>query len=175
MAPLPHNNTSIYYLDYSVCGIEHTFEIRMPDASTPGDAGTAIDALFDAMSPQLFLTTVNNFRYQARNSSVSLPVTWPGSSSWGSGAGTPADGGGYASWVGRSTDGRRARWTVFGSKITATGGNWRSAPGEQSNLDDALAVITDAEGAFLSISGQSVVVNQYTNNGYNAYWRNKTR
>lgn len=175
MAPLPHNNTDIYYLDYTVCGISHTLENRVAGGTTPGEAADAFTQVFAAMDPQLFLVTIDLFRFQAEGSNVSLPVTWPGPSSFGSGAGTPADGGGYAAWVGRSTDGRRVRWTIFGSKVTATAGNWRAYPGENADLDTTLAAFTDAEAVWLTISGEQPVVNQYTNNGYNAYWRNKTR
>jgi hypothetical protein len=64
---------------------------------------------------------------------------------------------------------------VFGSKITATGGNWRAEPGENSDLDAALAVLVGTTNTFFTIGLLKPIWNNYTNNGYNAYWRNHTR
>lgn len=175
MAPLPPNNTMRYFLDYTVCSRSHTLEMRVADGTNAAAASTAFDDLFTALDDAIFATTIDLMRVSDNGSDFSFPVTYSGSASFGSGTGTPADSGGYSSWIGRSIDGRRAHVTVFGSKITATGGNWRAAPGENTDLDNALGVLVAATDLWLSISGLEVVWNNYTNNGYNAYWRNHTR
>ena len=175
MAPLPPNSTKRYYLDYDVASKQHTLIARCDSAVTAAQASTYFDNFLSALSPVLFQWTVLGMRVSAAGSNISVPASFTGTGLYGTGTGTPADSGGYASWVGRSGAGVRGRVTVFGSTVTATGGNWRAAPGENTTLDAALVELRAPVDFWWAVDALKINFNSYTNNGYNAYWRNHTR
>lgn len=176
MAPLPHNNTDIWYLDYSIGSHGHTMEMRADLGDDAAAASAAMDAFLSTFEGTYFTITITGFRYQAQGTNVSLPRTWGGASSYGTaGSATEYQTANFATFVGRSTAGRRVRTTLFGFSVVQVGGNYRATPAEIAALQDALDALAATSTAWLAIDGNVPVWNPYANVGINAYWRNQIR
>lgn len=176
MAPLPHNNTGIFYLDYSAEGFDHTMEIRFGASSSALEAAGVADAFLSAVSGQLFLHTIIGARVQDIGTNVSYPVEWDGDATYGSGTEGAYATAIYMSFVGRSLDGRRCRIYLLGAKNVADPGdhNYRYDT-TASWVAGGLAALEALPACPVSISGDVVNWKQYANVGINAYWRNKIR
>jgi hypothetical protein len=177
MTPLPANNTGVLFVDYSVCGENHTMEVRYDGGGSVADAAVFADQLLTAASPGLFLLTILGTRHRAAGSNVSLPTIWPGSATYGSGSGAHYQSAWYADLVGRSDDGRRCRIAVFGFQEVAdtTNNDYRVLRSESSIADDMVAAAEAGVHAPASIGGFLCSWHQYINIGVNAYWRNRIR
>lgn len=176
MAPLPHNNTGIFYLDYSTEGHDHVMEVRFGTGSSALEAAGFADAFLSAVSSQLFLHTIIGARVQDIGTNVSYPVEWDGDATYGAGTEGEYATAIYMSFVGRSLDGRRARIYLFGAKNVADPGdhNYRYSTAA-SWVTGGLAALQALPECPVSISGEPVAWKQYSNVGINAYWRNQIR
>lgn len=173
MAPLPVNNTPCFEVFYTVVGHQHSALIRTGVIS-PATLGTLIDALWTSLSPILKATTIDVVTYRPAGSTVSNPVTTGvEGNTYGSGAGTPIYVPAYYDFVGRSSGGRRCRFTVFGASID--GADFRFQAGENVNIDVAQTVIAGAAQAWYAIDGIKPTWYSYVNAGVNAYWQRKVR
>jgi len=175
MAPLPPNSTGRLYVDYTVCGEEHTAIVRFATGSSADEALADFNDLTTEASPLLFESTVNNVRFSAALSNVSnpLPGTWP--TGWGSGAGTHIQTANMLSFRSRSLDGRKGGIILFGCKFTESGGDARINSAESADVEACLAVLANAEGTFVTINQFQPSWYQYANIGQDAYWRNRIR
>jgi len=174
MAPLPHNNTAIYYVDYSVDGQEHTFEVRFNGAVSPSAFGSHINGFLGPLAALLDEVTINVVRFQAEGSDVSNPVVAGiEGNTYGTGTGGPDNVPRFLNFVGRSSGGRRVRLAVFGYK----GANsvWRLTSTESTDISDAVDVLNGTSGTFIAIDGIDAIWYPYANIGYNAYWQRKER
>jgi len=175
MAALPPSNTVRYFLDYTVNGIEHTIQMRVGAGATDGGASSSFSAFLATLSPNFYLINVIGMRKANLGSDVTNPVTYTGTTSFGSG--TASDNlarAAFLSFVGRSTDGRRVRIFVYGTKITAEG-DYRVDVSEAAEVDSAVFLLNSATGVFLTISGLQPVWKAYANEGVNAYWQRRSR
>lgn len=175
MAPLPHNNTALLYVDYTVSGKSHTLPCRFSAASSLANAMSAVDGVLTALGSSLKLWTIEGARAQDISTNVSYPITWTGAATYGSGTGTNDETAVYFDFTGRSIDGRRVKFTCFGAASVASNGNYRVAGGESATIDAALAVLVGLNDEFVTISGLPPVWNNYANQGINAYWTKQIR
>ena len=175
MAPLPSNNTAVYFLDYTVCGENHTLQARAGDLVGAPEASVALDQFLSAINDEIFEITILRMRYRPQGSSVTSPVTWDGGATYGSGAGVHADSAQYGDFIGRSAGGRRVRLAVFGWKGTIEGDDFRVTGAEDSLIADAVALLNGTDDFFLAIDATVPTWYAYANTGDNAYWRNRIR
>lgn len=177
MPPLPSNNTDVLFVDYSVGGENHTLQCRVVNPSGAPEAMSAVDDFLTAISPLLRTITIVSARYRVATFSVTLPVTWTGAASYGSGSAVHFETAYFVDFVGRDDDGRRCRAAVFGANVPADVSNddFRLTRAENSAVDDALSVLEAATDEWQSISGLKPSWHQYANIGTNAYWRNHIR
>jgi hypothetical protein len=175
MAPLPHNNTSILYVDYTVSAKPHVLPCRISTASSYANGMSAVDGLLTALGSSIKLWTIDGARAQDVGTNVSYPITWTGAGTYGSGAGTADETAVYFDFVGRSIDGRRVKVTTFGAASVASNGNYRVSAGESGPIDAALAVLLGLNDEFVTISGLPPVWQNYANQGINAYWTKQIR
>jgi hypothetical protein len=174
MAPLS-NNTRRWWLDYSTCGHGHTLLMRSSDPVDAAEASAAIGSFLGDLSTQLREITITGFRTAAKGSDVSLPATWGGAATYGSGTGSEFESAQYLDFVGRDEAGRRVRVAVFGVVYSEVGNNYRVTTAESTAVVDALADLVGDPECFLTISELNPVWHTYANVGQNAYWRNKIR
>ena len=174
MAALPHNNTAIYYFDYTESGREHTAEMRFDGGVSPAAAGAQFTGMLIDCLTLLRAMTLLTVRHQVSGSNVAFPVvTGYEGTTYGSGAGTVDNAPQYMDFVGRSSGGRRVRLAIFGYKGPIS--TWRLTSAESAPINTAVARLNAAAGMFLAIDGIKPLWYPYVNVGYNAYWQRKVR
>jgi len=176
MAPLSPSNTVRWFLDYTTSNGDHTMEARATGTAAT-DASFASDffsALLLALAPRLTTITIAGLRRAAAGTNVSLPATWSGEASYGSGSQSVINAPVYLSFVGRSAAGRRARIFIYGVSAQ-TEDDYRYEAVDHGEISDALEVLNGAVNFFLAIDGLDVIWNPYANAGFNAYYQRKAR
>jgi len=175
MPPISPDNTQRFWVDYTVATKGHSLMCRAGSTVVASDAGATMAAFIDALATQFYLITIDGFRSAAPGTNISVPETWPGDATYGSGAGDPKDSASYYDFVGRGSTGHRVRVALFGAKNASVGGDYRVTGAEQSEVTAALAALTSDGDIFLDIDYEVPVWHPYANCGVNAYWRNKIR
>lgn len=174
MAPLPHNNTALYYVDYSTGTVGHTFEVRSDGAFSPASFGTWCDAFLTQVSALTCQITVNVVRFQADGANVSNPVTTGiEGNTYGSGAGALDQFASSLNFVGRSSGGRRVKLSVFGYDNAF--GDFRLTAAESINVSDAVDILNGTAGIALAIDQVAPTWYPYANISVNAYWQKELR
>lgn len=176
MAPLPPNNTARLWVDYEVASFDHTALIRVGSVEEVDEAIDLFTEIVEAIGDFLFLSTFIGARFAASGSNVSNPIAgaWP--TSWGNSSNPQRkDSAAYVGFVGRSLDGRRSGFELFGSSTVSLGGDYRATTAENAGVNTAVSLLNGAEGTFLSINQFQPIWKPYVNLGINAYWRNHIR
>jgi hypothetical protein len=160
---------------YETCSQQHTAQIRFKEPNTVDDVITAFNDLITAAGSLFYASSFIDAQVAVSGSNVFNPVAggWP--VSWGGSAHDRSATAQYVDWVGRSFDGRRVRFSLFGAIFTVTGENYRTLTTESTAVDDSVNVLNAAEGVFLSINGFQPIWKSYVDIGVNAYWRNQIR
>lgn len=177
MAPLPDNNTDCFWLDYTDGQNSHSLQVRYNSAvATVANVMSLVHNFLVQLSSELYTLTVQGARVRAKNSNVSSPVVWSGDVTYGSFA-MPANlAPREICFLGRSGDGRRVRWFLFGWN-GPTPSPFRVGITPETAFDGALQVLITAQEfeTFLTISGQSPTLYTYVDVNYNSYYEEKTR
>jgi len=174
LAPLPHNNTAIYYVDYSVDQREHTTEVRFDGAVSPAAFGASFGGLLTDNIANLNLITILGVRHQVQGSNVSNPVTTGiEGNTYGVGVTGPDNVPKFLNFIGRSSGGRRVRLMLFGFKGAIS--TWRFTTVENAGVSAGVARMNAASGLYLAIDAVEPLWYPYANIGYNAYWQRKAR
>jgi len=174
MAPLPPESTARYFVDYSVGGVEHTFQVRFDGVTSPSAFGDTLNALLNTIDTQLYQITINQVRFAADGSNVSNPVV-SGIEGNTYGTGAPADNerADFLNFVGRTTGGRRVTMAIYG--LNAVDDGFRSNAAEDPDVEAAVDILNGEEGLFLGIDGLNPVWKPYVNNAASGYWQRKLR
>lgn len=175
MAPLPPDSTGRLFIDYETCGYDHTALIRLGAGVTPADGADEFNTLITGITGLFYLSTFLGARFAPAGSNIANPVTadWP--VSWGSGAGPAYATAQFVDFIGRSLDGRRVRFSLFGAALEQFNNRFRVPAADSTAVNNGVTTLNAAEGTFVSINGFQPVWKQYANIGPNAYWRNKVR
>lgn len=174
MAPLPHNNTALYFVDYTTVGLQHTMEVRANANTSPGVFGTIMQGFLTQLNTLVFAATVSGVRFQAIGQNVSNPVvTGMEGFTFGSDAGTVDSAPIALNFVGRSPGGRRVRLMVFSYKAAFS--TYRLTIAENNGIGAAVTILNGEANTFLAIDGQAPVWYPYANVLVNAYWQRAVR
>lgn len=177
MAPLPHNSTAIYYVDYSFAGQGHTMEFRTDAETGPVALLEPVSAFLEELSPLMASTwRVEGARAQAAGANFSLPVAAPPTTITGTGTLPAREYPRFVSFVGRgSQTGRRMTLFVYGLAFT-TPDTYRFVEGTQAALDNARGeLINMASSLLITIGGDAPYFQSYCNVGFNSYWERERR
>lgn len=177
MAPLPANETSVYFVDYSFQGHQHTAEFRVTDTTSPATAIPVVQAYLAALETLMVGSwTILGARFRAKNSTISLPAQAPTQplvanvtlNDWQ----TPR----FVSFVGRGkASGRRVRFYMYGLFFD-TPQNYRlGANADQRFTNARLVLDNDGENILTTIAGDAFRLNAYENVGFNSYLERKLR
>jgi hypothetical protein len=168
------NNTARYKTFYTVMGQQHDFQVRANAIFSPSTLGTFIAALFDALDPALYATTIDYSQYAASGSNVFNTVTTGAeSSTYGSGAGSGLLIPQYIGFQGRSTGGHKVRLSIYGIKPEEN--DYRFNPADSAEVDAAIVVLNATANGALAIDGLKPLWYSYANTGFNAYWQRAQR
>ena len=174
MAPLPHNNTDIVYVDYQQGPRAHTFQVRVADVGNVASWESDITDLLDLTNSLIYAATITATRGQNSGSSISFPVpsTLVGTS-FGTGTINAETVPFNLDFIGRSAGGRRVRLDIFGLKLGLS--DYRLTAAENSDVAAMVAVLQGATDSFYAIDGTKAIWYPYADTGVNAYWQKKQR
>jgi len=173
-AALSPDNTTRYYLTYHVQEADHTMMVRTSADVSDGTASENIAAFIEAMDPVLKASNFVKLERSEEGSSVRVPATWSGPSTWGSGEGDPDDQALFFSYTGKDVAGHKSRVDIFGRE-RASGEPWRIAATGESYIDDALAALRTTDAVFNTIGGDGAIWNNYENLSVSQHWVKKRR
>lgn len=180
MAPLPENNTAVYFLDYTFGdGQAHTAQLRGGTGATEGDLAGVFESILNELEPDRPPSwTITGARYREALSSITLPaVVVP---TINAGTGTELDAQDYPrfyTWVGRgSTSGRRVRLFLFGLDIPLPP-DYRYTITEATFAAEVRTILVTASAADVvaTIAGDRPTWYNYVNAGFNSYWEREQR
>lgn len=177
LPPLPASNTERWFLRYTENGVQHTAICRTADEKTASEVCEAFDAVLTAFGSNSYALTITGLDRAAVGSDIAFPESTTGlAASYGTGIGTNLDRPLQATFTGRSSDGRKSRFGLFGWK-GQTDPSWRYDQGENADADATRAALDtwSIAGFFVSISGGRVRYNAYMNVGYNDHYVTKAR
>jgi len=172
MAPLPPNNTPRFKITYTNAGRQHVLNVRSHDS--PAALGADVNDIFAVMGPRLYPTVINTVEFAADGSNVfNLVTSGIEGNAYGAGSPPVTAPSQYINFIGRSSDGRRVRMALFGMVLVGTDFRW--IPGEDAQVDAAIALLNLPANGFVSIGDLKPVWKSYANAGFNAYWQKEIR
>jgi hypothetical protein len=176
MPALPITNTARFWLDYTDGIHPHSTMFRAPNDATLADIMTVVDSYFTALGPATCLLTVTGARYALEASTVSLPVDYTGSATYGAGAQTDVNTPIEVRFEGRSPGGRRVSWSSYGWDLGVPGG-YRLFLDVFADVAAAWNVLRDAcnVGTLVAIDNGKPQLLPYANIQYNSYWETQQR
>lgn len=189
MAPLPANNSSRLFLDYTSLNTQHTVALRYEGIQTTPNLINAFNIVATVLASVMITTdSVFGARYQnaGTNFSISLPITpVSGANALAGNLWVEDPDSAQLSLVGRdNVSGRRVRWLIFTPFNFASG--WptdnRYQDGENTLVDNfrfAWEDIAAGSGTMpfplVSIANNPVVLYDYVNICKNGYWEREQR
>jgi len=177
MAPLPANNTARLFLDYNDGLNDHTLMWRFNESfSSLSACKDALSAFLTALSPKLYLWTVTGARASEQGSSVSLPTTWTGDATYGTGTLPANQAPRELRWQGRSNTGRRVSFSVYGCNLT-TPDDFIIRIDDNPDFDATIAqlILAADVSAWVAIDNNVPLVYQFIDVNYNSYWETQAR
>ena len=172
MAPLPPNNTARFRFFYTTLGFQHSLQVR--SNASPAALGAIIGGYFDTFNLACEDIAVDFVDWAPAGSDIFNPVVtgiegtvYPG------GPGIAEQAPWTYSFVGRTSGGRRVRFTQFGALFL--GGDYRFEPGFSAPLDNVRAVLVAAGSNILGIDGIAPVWRAYANAGVNDHYMKRLR
>lgn len=174
MSSLPQDNTARYKLFYHVGVYNHVVQVRAAGVHSPSSFGTAMDNLLTAFGTDIYQMGVDKVEFAASGSNVFNVVTSGIEGNvYGSGSVTGLLAPQFIAFQGRSSGGHRVRLSIYGIKPEEN--DYRFEPGDNSNVDAAIAVIQTPSAFFKAIDGVTPSWYDYANTGFNAYWQRRLR
>jgi hypothetical protein len=174
LTPLPPSNTTRWRLHYSCGGLNHFWVIRTTAAVTNASVSTAFDDLLTALTTELYAITILGLDFAVSGSNIFNAATWTGAASYGSGVPSLEQATRNISFIGRTTNGRKARMFLYGFKQNFNN-NMRVDTTENAALATCLAHLATYNLYFLGIDGLKPVYKNYVNVGYNDHWTKQVR
>jgi hypothetical protein len=164
-------------VDYNDGENDHSLQVRFlaPD-TTLAIAMTYAGEFFEAIEDFLYEITINGARFAAAGSDISLPATWSGASTYGTDPMPTLLAPRETRWVGRTQNGRRVSFSVYGCKYTSP--DTFRIVSDGANLPNlGVVLINDAsdDGAFVAIDGFRPTMKNYVDVNFNSYWEAEAR
>lgn len=177
MAPLPPNSTSRAWVDYTDGVNGHSLMVRFDSTILAvADCLGFVDDFFTAIASDLFAITVTGARWAEAGGNISIPVTWPGESVYGSGVMPVVAAPKEIRWVGRDQNGKHVSFSVYGCDLAVPDTYRIISSGDNLPNRGVLAInAASADGAFLTISGLRPTMKNYVNVNHNSYWETAAR
>ncbi|HKY44547.1 MAG TPA: hypothetical protein VJM50_15770 [Pyrinomonadaceae bacterium] len=177
MAPLPENNTARLWIDYNDTQNDHSLMVRFLAPDTPLSlAMEHVHNFLTAVSPDFFQLTIQGARFAAQGSNISLPATWTGDSTYGTGTLLAVNAPREVRWVGRTQNARRVSFSLYGADIV-TPDTYRIVS-SGTNLPNVGVIAINAgseDGVFVGIDGFRPTMKNYVNVNFNSYWETEAR
>lgn len=167
MAPLAPSNTARYRFFYTVIGQQHTLQVR--SGASPTAVGGFFNFYMTQFASELFATILDFTTWAPSGSDIFNPVVsgYDGTT-WGAGAGSQENIPWAYTFIGRTPGGRRVRFNQYGAKTLSA--NYRTTAGENTAIDDVVALLNDPASLLLGIDGLTPIWKTYADNQVNDHW-----
>jgi hypothetical protein len=154
---------------------EHNVVIRIANVPAAAEAETVFQNIVNDVTDAFHQSFVTRVELAQDNSNIFLPYssTTIATLTWGTGTATVESNATALSFVGRSVEGRRARFFLFGYKNAFS--NYRITSLESTAVEDAITELDGATTSFLAIDQLKPVWNSYANVKPNDHWVRKAR
>jgi len=176
MAPYSPLNTPRFWLDYSDGVNSHAMMFRFANISQLETIKDGVAAYLTNLSPVLFLLTVQGARYSAADSPVSLPTIWGDAPTYGSGVMPDVQAPREIRFEGRTVNGVRASWSVYGA-TPGTPDTYRWSSEIIAEFSNALLQLQSmaTDGLLVAVDLAAPQLYTYINVQYNSYWETRRR
>jgi len=175
MAPLPPSNTERWKYTYQNSVAEHSVTFRLLDGSNTSQADSIMNAVMTYFDDLVHESTITSLEFADEGSDVFNLVTDSDlvGTSFGVGASNPTSNAVGATFIGRSSDGRRSRFTIF----SWFGGHsdYRVTTTEDANLGILIDFLNAVSTPNVSISGGGIVFKPYIDIKANDHWVDEAR
>lgn len=167
MAPLNPNNTPRFRVFYTTIGHQHSLQVRSP--YSPAALGGFITNYFGAFGVTCATAVIDFVDFAPSGSDIFNPVTTGVEGTTFTGGTSVAE---SAAWeftfIGRSSGGRRVRYSRFGALYLGT--DYRIVAGESTPIDNVVAQLNAAGSNLVCIDGLRPVWKTYADCGVNDHW-----
>jgi hypothetical protein len=176
MTPLSPYNTQRYLVHQVTNGGSHTTLFRANSASTPATVIAAINSFLTQLKGSMLTTwSAVGLDYAPAFNPVTTPQTFTaivGTNSTGATDHTkdPI----FITFLGRTSGGRRARLSFFGSAFVPDQ-NYRIDPGQAANLTTCIGILNGDTSGLSAIDGSKPLWKLYVDAGFNAYQQRRAR
>jgi len=168
------------YVDYEVgAGLPRSIHFSFVSGTVAVAAASLFHDLLVARASQFWQTTTfTGARFSEVGSNVTNPVPFDAvAGTHGANQGaedTPR----YVSWSGRSLDGSKTRYYLYGHYSSyPPPGNYRFNPGDNAACDTLLDNLTTfiVDASVITLGGNVPILHNYTNTGISAYHQRRLR
>jgi len=175
MAPLPVSNTDRWRYTYQNAIAEHTVMFRLLDGSGVADADNVFNAIISYFDDLVALSTVTLLEFAPSSSDIFNPIGGSDivGTEFGVNTANPTTNSVGATFVGRSPDARRTRFTIFGWFGAVS--DYRLTTGEDANLEPLIAFLNDPGTPIIGIGGLGPIFKAYIDIKANDHWVKEAR
>lgn len=174
MASLPVNSTARWFFDYANAIATHTLMIRGTTGATDALIEDDLATLLGDIGGGFSTSTITGARKAAAGSDFAFPYASGAVGDSFGGLGATAENNAVGlTFVGRSPDGRRARFTLFGWAAPLSA--YRLTTAEDGNILAAVNHLNAFGTSFASIGGLTAIWNGYADLKSNDHWVKEAR
>lgn len=176
MAPLSPSTTARWKYIYQNAVAQHTLTLRLTNDSVTADADAIMQALMSNIGISCSESTITGLEHAPASSDIFNPVADSDlvGDSFGSGAAIKQYNATSITFVGRGSDARRARMSLFGWKADLS--EFRITAAESPDVATFInATLNAIATPLLTISGTAPVWKLYADIKANDHWVDKSR
>jgi len=175
MAPLDPTSTARWKYTYQNAVSEHSITFRAVSGSTVAELDEIMQTLISWFGLHSVASTITGLDQALIGSDIFNPVA--GSTligdSFGDTTANPSNNAVAATFIGRTTGGRRSRFSLFGWKEAVS--DYRLTTAEDAGLTGVIAFLNDPDTPLLAIDGLAPVFKSYVDIKANDHWVDEAR
>lgn len=170
MAPLPESSTERVKYIYQNAINQHSVTWRVVSGTPTADVDDLMQAMLTNIGIGCLASTITGVERALIGSNIFNPVADSSllGDAFGSEVGNQIADAQFISFVGRGSDGRRARLYLYGWKVADF--NFRLLPSENPNVGTFVAALNTVSAPLLTIGGTAPIWHNYANVKTSDHW-----
>lgn len=175
MAPLNPNNTDRIKIFYQNAIAEHVVLVRAVSSGDIADVKDNFLAIVGYLSSLFHFHEITALQRAAEGSDLFFDIDGTDfvGETWGTGPASAESNPVAATFVGRSGEGRRSKFSLFGYNGGVSA--YRVTSAENTGVENAVATLNGSETSFVAIDGLPVIWKAYADIKANDYWVAQSR
>lgn len=175
MAPLNPNSTARLKVFYQNSQAEHTLLIRTSTILSANDAEVVLQNVLGDVGAAFSFSEITAVQFAAEGSDIFLDFTGTTliGDNWGADPATEETNATGMTFVGRTQNGRRTKFTLFGYKNPLS--EFRITAAESEPIENAVIELNTPSDGFLGIDGFPAVWKNYADIKANDHWVKEAR